>query len=193
MMLTSSMKPEDMDRCRGLGIGACLVKPIRQSELLQAVVNLSAPAVAAVPKAVPTRAPGVSSPHLEILLAEDNAMNQLLAVRVLERAGHAVAVVNTGLEALSALSSKRFDLILMDVHMPEMNGLDATRAIRAKENEAGDHVPIIAMTAAAMSGDREQCLAAGLDGYISKPISISKLVDLIAEKVTPAAAVEQRG
>jgi two-component system sensor histidine kinase/response regulator len=130
---------------------------------------------------------------LEILLAEDNAMNQLLAVRVLERAGHAVTVVNTGLEALAALSSKRFDLVLMDVHMPEMNGLDATRAIRAKENRAGDHVPIIAMTAAAMPGDREQCLAAGMDGYIAKPISISRLVDLIAEKVTPAAAVEQRG
>ena len=193
MMLTSLTQPEDMERCRSLGIEAYLVKPIRRSELLQAMARLAAPAAAVVPKPEPAIRTDFSSPRLEILLAEDNPMNQLLAVRVLERAGHAVAVVNTGVEALSALASKRFDLILMDVHMPEMNGLDATRAIRANESETGGHVRIIAMTAAAMTGDREQCVAAGMDDYIAKPISIRKLVDLIAENVTPAETVDQRG
>jgi signal transduction histidine kinase/CheY-like chemotaxis protein len=187
MMLTSLTQPEDMERCRSLGIAAYLVKPIRQSELLQAIVGLLAPSVT-VPAPAHAAAPSPTAPRIQVLLAEDNPVNQQLAVRVLEKAGHAVVVAGTGFEVLAALESKHFDLVLMDVHMPEMNGLDATRAIRAKEAETGRRVSIIAMTAAAMSGDREQCLAAGMDGYIAKPISAAKLLELIVERFASSPA-----
>jgi CheY-like chemotaxis protein len=113
--------------------------------------------------------------HYQILLAEDNPINQKLAVRLLEKEGHRVVVAGTGRQAVAAFTSEAFDLILMDVQMPEMSGYEATAAIREYEKTTGGHIPIIAMTANAMKGDRERCLAAGMDGYIPKPIKTEEL------------------
>jgi CheY-like chemotaxis protein len=115
-----------------------------------------------------------------ILLVEDNAVNQVLAVRLLERQGHSVVVASNGREAVEAFSVKTFDLILMDVQMPVMNGYEATAAIREKEKSGGGRIPIVALTAHAVKGDRERCLEAGMDGYLSKPIKSRELVDLVA-------------
>src|SRR5207244_1510890 len=116
-----------------------------------------------------------------ILLAEDNIVNQRVATRMLEKDGHRVRVVNNGLEALTALAEREFDMVFMDVQMPEMDGLEATAEIRTQEKRSGGRIPIIAMTAHAMNGDRERCLAAGMDDYISKPIRAKSLLE-IAEK-----------
>ena len=123
---------------------------------------------------------------LRILLAEDNAINQKLAVRLLEKQGHEVTVANDGLEAVAAVGNGEFDVVLMDVQMPNMSGLEAAAAIRALERGTGKHVPIVAMTAHAMKGDREICLAAGMDGYLSKPIKPGQLMEVIAGVVAPA-------
>ena len=123
---------------------------------------------------------------LRILLAEDSLVNQKLATALLEAQGHQMVVVGTGREALAALVSQPFDLVLMDVQMPEMDGLEAAAAIRMREKTAGGHVPIIAMTAHALKGDRELCLAAGMDEYIAKPIRAHELFDVI-EAVVPSA------
>ena len=123
----------------------------------------------------------IAQSGIRILLAEDNPVNQKLAVRLLEKRGHSVVVATNGLEALEALEHERFDLVLMDVQMPEMSGLEATEAIRFKERETGRHIPIIAMTAHAMRGDRERCLESGMDGYATKPLSIGELVKTMEE------------
>ena len=123
---------------------------------------------------------------LTVLLAEDNAVNQRLLVRLLEQRGHTAVVVGTGAEAVVATAQRRFDLVLMDVQMPEMDGLQATAAIRARERETGDHVPIIALTAHAMQGDRERCLAAGMDGYLAKPVDPAALFDVLRPLGPPA-------
>jgi CheY-like chemotaxis protein len=122
--------------------------------------------------------------HLHILLAEDNAINQRVAVRLLEKLGHMVTVANNGREALDAVQRHRFDLILMDVQMPEMGGFEATAQLRERERQSGVHVPIIALTAHAMKGDRERCLAAGMDGYLAKPIQTDDLIRTIARLVS---------
>jgi CheY-like chemotaxis protein len=111
-----------------------------------------------------------------VLLAEDNAVNQRLALRLLEKQGHTVVVAINGKEAVEAVARERFDLVLMDVQMPELDGLEATALIRAQEQETGGHVPILALTAHAMKGDRERCLEAGMDGYLSKPIQTQEFV-----------------
>jgi CheY-like chemotaxis protein len=116
---------------------------------------------------------------LRILLAEDNAVNQLLAARLLEKQGHQVVTVGNGRAALERLEKETFELILMDIQMPDMDGFEATAAIRKGEESTGKHLPIIAMTAHAMEGDRERCLDAGMDGYISKPIHGKDLIDAI--------------
>jgi CheY-like chemotaxis protein len=128
--------------------------------------------------------------RLHVLLAEDNRVNQTLAVRLLEKRGHSVFVACNGRQAVDAFDTGVFDLILMDVQMPEMNGYEATTAIREKERETGGHVPIIAMTAHAMKGDRERCLAAGMDRYISKPIDTRELLETV-ESISPAGIVKQ--
>jgi two-component system, sensor histidine kinase and response regulator len=173
MMLTSGGQRGDAARCRTLGIAAYLTKPITQSELWEAISQaLRKPAGHA------TRAPVITQhtlregrPRLHILLAEDHPINQKLAVRLLEKQGHTVVVVGDGQAALTALTQHAFDLALMDVQMPKMDGLAATVAIRAREQASGGHLPIVAMTAHAMKGDRERCLAAGMDGYVAKPIT----------------------
>ena len=124
---------------------------------------------------------------LEILLAEDHPVNQLVARRVLERQGHTVTIVSNGRAALEAVQRRRFDVVLMDVQMPEMDGLEATAAIRAAERRRGGHVHIVAMTAHAMKGDRERCLAAGMDGYVSKPVQAEELRDALQDILESAA------
>jgi two-component system sensor histidine kinase/response regulator len=121
---------------------------------------------------------------LRVLLAEDNLVNQRLAVRLLEKRGHRVTVAGTGLEALLALEKESFDLVLMDVQMPEMDGLEATAAIREKEKGTGQHQAVVALTAHAMKGDREKCLAVGMDGYLTKPIRPPELDQLLEIYVT---------
>jgi CheY-like chemotaxis protein/HPt (histidine-containing phosphotransfer) domain-containing protein len=195
VLLTSGVERE-ASRCRELGIAVTLLKPAKQSELLdaiQAAVHGEAPREA---RAEAAAAP-VARP-LRLLLAEDSPINQRLAVTVLEKRGHAVTVANNGREALAALGigdpaaggpdgTRRFDVVLMDVQMPEMDGFEATARIREHERGTGGHIPIIAMTAYAMKGDRERCLAAGMDRYISKPIQAAQLLQALAE-VLPGAA-----
>ena len=183
MMLTSSGQRGDAARCRELGIAAYLVKPIMQSQLLEAILTvLGARSKSSQPQPLVTRhSLTESQKSLSILLAEDNAINQRLASRLIEKRGHTVIVASNGLEVLSALEKQSFDVIIMDVSMPDMDGLEATAAIRAKEKLSGGHIPIIAVTAHAMSGDRDRFLAAGMDGYVSKPIQTKELFDAIDE------------
>ena len=185
VMLTSAGLHEDVARCRKLGISAYLTKPIKQSELFDLIVSTMGQLGGKGLRASQRRkGPQSVQRKLHVLLAEDNQVNQLLATRIFEKLGHQVTVVSNGREALSAVKAGQFDLIAMDVQMPEMDGLDATTAIRAWEKSAGTHAPIIALTAHAMKGDRERCLAAGMDGYASKPIRIRELEQAIAQVIS---------
>ncbi|HYB95243.1 MAG TPA: two-component regulator propeller domain-containing protein [Vicinamibacterales bacterium] len=173
LMLTSDDRAGDSIRCRELGVSSYLVKPITQAELLRSILA----ALAAAPRVVEAtnvERTIVPATGLRILVAEDNLVNQKIAMALLERDGHSVTVVGDGASAVAA-SSGDFDCILMDVQMPVMNGFDAAQEIRAGERGGGRHVPIIAMTAHAMSGDRDRCLAAGMDDYVSKPVSSKDL------------------
>ena len=182
MMLTSAGQRGDAARCRELGVAAYLTKPISRSELLNSVFQVlgaqgprSESQRSGQPPLVTRYSLREGRKALRILLAEDNLINQKLAVRLLEKDGHSVEVAGNGREALNRLATESFDLVLMDVQMPEMDGLEATAAIREMEKATGDHLRIIAMTAYAMKGDRERCLAAGMDGYIGKPIQAQEL------------------
>jgi signal transduction histidine kinase/DNA-binding response OmpR family regulator len=189
LMLTSDDRPGDLARCRDLGIAAYLVKPIRQSELLDAIVTaVGSPEPAASTPAPAPRRPATGR-SLRVLLAEDNKVNQRLAVRLLEKRGHRVAVVDNGRDAVATAIAQPFDLILMDVQMPEMDGFEATAALRAAERGTGQRRPIVAMTAHAMKGDRERCLLAGMDEYLAKPIQPAEFFDLI-ERILPPAVDE---
>ncbi len=181
LMITSGDRPGDIARCRQLGVAAHLLKPIKQSELFDTIVaalGISVPEDA-IDGTERVQAPPTVRP-LQILLAEDSQVNQKLAVGILKKQKHSVFIANNGREALKAWSQQHFDLILMDVQMPEMDGLDTTCEIRAKEAETGAHIPIVAMTAHAMKGDRERCLECGMDDYISKPIRVQQLNETIA-------------
>jgi PAS domain S-box-containing protein len=181
IMLTSAGFRGDGARCRELGIQGYLTKPIKRSELLEAinvVLGLQTGAETS-PSLVTLHSLRESRGRLRILLAEDNRVNQVLAVRLLEKRGHEVAVAGNGEEALEALDKQAFDLVLMDVQMPEMDGLQATAAIRKGEMKSGKHIPIIAMTAHAMAGDKERCLEVGMDDYITKPIRPEQLNDVL--------------
>jgi PAS domain S-box-containing protein len=192
MMLTSAGHLGDAKRCREAGISAYLVKPIRQTELLDAIrLALRVAPRRERPAPLVTRhALRENKRRLKILLAEDNAVNQLLTVRILEKRGHAVTVAENGRVALAALARESFDLVLMDVQMPEVDGIEATAAIRAKEKTSGAHLPIIAMTAHALKGDEQRCLAAGMDAYLSKPIQVSELMRMIEEVFSDRAGFE---
>jgi PAS domain S-box-containing protein len=181
MMLTSDLAVGDIQRCKELGVSATLLKPIHQSELLDAIMKaLAKPSTIHVqpPVHVPPTGKVAESERHHFLLAEDNRVNQRLAVKLLERQGHTIVVANNGREVLTELEragANGFDVVLMDIQMPEMDGMEATVEIRLREKKTGAHIPIVAMTAHAMKGDRERCLAAGMDGYVSKPISVGAL------------------
>jgi two-component system, sensor histidine kinase and response regulator len=180
MMLTSAGHAGDAARCRELGVAAYLVKPIRQGELLESILNVLQKGQTSQPAALVTRHTLRETRHqARILLAEDNAVNQTLAVRLLEKRGYAVSVAGDGQAALAAVEKDSFDLVLMDIQMPGMDGFEATARIREKEKRTGEHIPIIAMTAHALKGDQERCVAAGMDGYVSKPIRTSQLLSAI--------------
>jgi CheY-like chemotaxis protein len=178
VMLTSAGQTDDVARCRKLGIEAYLLKPIKQSDLLTTLLN-ALDAGRRLPPAPEAATPASGPRVFRVLLAEDNVVNQKLGVRLLEKRGHTVVVAGNGREALEVLARESFDVILMDVQMPEMDGLEATAAIRADEARTRRHLPIIAMTAHAMKGDRERCLAAGMDAYVAKPIQPKELYEAI--------------
>jgi PAS domain S-box-containing protein len=175
VMLTSAGQPDDLTRCRELGISATLIKPIKQSDLLATLLD----ALDLIHRVAPVPVPIAYESPLRILLAEDNVVNQKLATRLLEKRGHSVTVAATGVEALEAIRRTAFDLVLMDVQMPDMDGLEATRIIREREQTIGRRLPIIAMTARAMKGDRESCLESGMDGYLAKPIQPRELFEVL--------------
>jgi signal transduction histidine kinase/CheY-like chemotaxis protein len=185
MMLTSAGHLGDAARCRELGISAYLVKPIRQGELLDAVCQLLDKTARKEPAPLVTRHTLQEQKHrVHILLAEDNAVNQTLAVRILEKRGYSVTVAPDGRAAVDAFQTGQFELVLMDIQMPGMDGFEATAAIREREKLTGGHIPIVAMTAHALVGDREKCTASGMDDYVSKPIRTSELFATIEKMLS---------
>jgi CheY-like chemotaxis protein len=192
MMLSSSGQYDETNKCREVGIATHLTKPVDQRELLSAIGRVLArepgqratlPA-SMLPAELPER-------RLHVLLAEDNAVNQRLAASLLERRGHKVTIAANGADALAAFQRQSFDVVLMDVQMPEMGGFEATAAIRALENDNRGRLPIIAMTAHAMKGDRERCLSAGMDEYLTKPLDprqLCLLVEQLADGAPPPRA-----
>jgi len=213
IMLTSAGRSDDLERCRRLGIAAHLIKPVKQSDLFDTIADAvdrdrrgASSAAAGSPgerlhrasKDEESTADARSLRALHVLLVEDNAVNREVATALLEKQGHRVTAAVNGQEALDALdgidadnanggAKGGFDIVLMDVQMPVMGGYEATAAIRSKEKATGRHIPILAMTAHAMEGDRERCLAAGMDGYIAKPIRQELLRDAMMEVLEPAA------
>jgi signal transduction histidine kinase/CheY-like chemotaxis protein len=188
MMVTSIDQPLHLERCRELGIADYLIKPVPQKELLRSVLkalgrSASGPgeSLSVAREQTPT-----AGPSLRMLLAEDNLINQKVAVSMLQKMGHSVNVASDGRQAVAAAATCAFDLIFMDVQMPEMDGFSATEAIRAQQQLSGLRVPIVAMTAHAMAGDREKCLARGMDDYVSKPILKDELKRIIARNCTAA-------
>jgi len=194
MMLSAVGIRGDAERCRKLGIAAYLTKPVKQSELLDAIMNVlhrKPPTVLDHPLVTRhTLREGKSQKH--ILLAEDNLVNRRLALSLLQKRGYRVSTAENGLQALTAFQKESFDLILMDVQMPEMDGFETTERIRKLEAEKGGHIPIVAMTAHAMKGDPERCIAAGMDDYIAKPIQVDKLVDVIERWTETAQVADSR-
>jgi PAS domain S-box-containing protein len=189
IMLTSAGQRCDAAHCRELGLAGYLTKPVGQAELLEAVLRVvGSKRTTEKPALVTRHSMREEGTALRILLAEDNVVNQKLASRLLEKRGHIVVTAADGRQALARLETESFDLVLMDVQMPEMDGLEATEAIRKKEGATGRHLPIVAMTAHAMRGDRERCLAAGMDGYVSKPIIAQELFRVV-EKAISAPSV----
>ncbi len=193
VLLTSACHIWDTSRCHKLGITASLTKPVSQIELQHALLHAVGDIVepSALPALPSETVPSPNPPPLDILLAEDNAVNQELAVKFLEKQGHTVTVVTNGQEVLSALGQQPFDLILMDVQMPELGGLQTVTIIRGQEQHSGGHIPIIAMTAHAMQGDRERCPAAGMDDYMSKPIQVQTLFKTIDRVVASQSPPER--
>jgi len=174
-MLPSSSQADDAERCYAMGASACLFKPITEAELLDAIFRVLDPE-SPPPQVRPIPHHSFTGDRCaRVLVVEDNPVNQHLAIRVVEKQGYSPRAVGNGREALALLAKEHFDLVLMDIQMPEMDGIETTIAIRREERETLRHVPIIAMTAHAMQGDRNRCLEAGMDDYISKPINVHDL------------------
>jgi CheY-like chemotaxis protein len=190
MMLTSNDYKTAVRRCHALGIESYLIKPVKQCELLAAIRRVMTPEAEILATSLREQGP---LGQFRILLAEDNPVNQRLAVGLLEKMGHQVTVAQNGREALDLLHDRDFDLVLMDVQMPEMDGFVATRELRKREQGQQRHIPVVAMTAHAMKGDRETCIAAGMDGYIAKPISRADLQQVINQAVRVSEAMSGRG
>jgi signal transduction histidine kinase/DNA-binding response OmpR family regulator/HPt (histidine-containing phosphotransfer) domain-containing protein len=184
ILVSSAVRPGDAARCRELGIERYLTKPVIQSDLLEAILDVfSARVVDEVFAATPPSELPDARQALKVLLAEDSLVNQQVAIGLLNLKGHDVVVAQDGQEAIAALQEQTFDVVLMDVQMPELDGIEATRRIRQREQGSGQHIPIIAMTANAMKGDRERCLEAGMDGYLAKPIDVHRLYEAIDKVV----------
>ncbi len=193
LMLSSAGNPPVTSELRSARIGRCVTKPVKQSDLLDAISDTLGIATRDRPiDAGETLHRSVASMRLKLLLAEDGRVNQLVAVNLLEERGHSVTIANNGREAVELAEREDFDAILMDIQMPEMNGYEATGAIRKQEEENGDHIPIIAMTAHAMKGDRQSCLDAGMDDYIAKPIRSAELFRLVESVVSGRVGLPQR-
>jgi CheY-like chemotaxis protein len=191
MMLTSTARGADVERCRTLGISLSLYKPVRRDELLAAIrramgLEPAAPAAAAAAGA------GAAPRRLRILIAEDNRINQMVTRRVVEHLGHEAVLASNGQGAVELFAAGGFDLVLMDVQMPEMDGFTATAELRAMEAASGRHTPVLAVTAYAMQGDRERCLAAGMDGYVVKPLTTRDLGEAIRRFYPEEAAAEEQ-
>jgi PAS domain S-box-containing protein len=185
ILLTSAGLSEDASRAKAVGAAAALTKPVKQSELWDAIANaLHLRGRRPAHRSAATQRRRVARQKLRILVAEDNPVNQDLALHLLQRRGHSVILAENGRQALSAVERHKFDLVLMDVQMPEMGGLEATQAIREKEKGTGVHLPIVAMTAHAMQGDRQKCLDAGMDGYLSKPLDPKSFLQTVEASVT---------
>jgi CheY-like chemotaxis protein/HPt (histidine-containing phosphotransfer) domain-containing protein len=191
LLLPSAGKSGDAARCRELGISTYLVKPVMHTELFEAIARTlrgQAMADEDAPDLITRHTMREDRGSLRILLVEDTVANQRLTTAILEKHGHAVQIANNGLEALEALAQDAFDVVLMDLQMPEMDGITATGRIREGERGSGKHMPIIAMTAHAMKGDEIRVLEAGMDSYISKPFRIAELLDAISKAVSTAVA-----
>jgi two-component system, sensor histidine kinase and response regulator len=200
LFLLSSSGRVTSEVSEAAGLSGTLTKPVRQSELFNCLIDGLRPDDAAEPEPppAPTVTPPTNGNRGTVLLVEDNTMNQLVASRIVGKLGYRVEIAENGREAITALAEQPFDAVLMDCQMPEMDGYEATREIRQREAETGAHLPVIAMTAAAMDGDREACLAAGMDDYITKPIrseDIDQALDrwLAASKVSQPTGVSRHG
>jgi len=194
ILLTSAGQREDITHAEAAGAAAALTKPVKQSELWDAIVTaLHVPGRRKATMSERHSRGSEALQRLRILVAEDNPVNQQLALHLLQRRGHSVIVAENGLQALSAIAKHKFDLVLMDVQMPEMGGLEATRAIREKEKSTGMHLPIIAMTAHAMQGDRERCLEAGMDGYLAKPLDPKTFLQTVEGTISGSSAEQTSG
>ncbi|MDY6986797.1 MAG: response regulator [Thermodesulfobacteriota bacterium] len=203
MMLTSAGQRGDAARCRDLGISAYLKKPIKQSDLLDTIMTLLAyqrrdekevPLITRHSLRKMKDAPAVGEGALKILVAEDNIVNQKLTLRILEKQGHRVVLAGNGKEAIAALEKETFDVVLMDIQMPEMDGFQATAQIRSPRSAVRNHdIPIVALTAHAMKGDRDRCLEAGMDDYVAKPIKPEKLFQAIERQVSALRRKEKKG
>jgi CheY-like chemotaxis protein len=195
VLLSSQGRRGDAKQMEEIGFAAYLTKPVKSAQLrdcLALAIGSTSSVSGNHPVPIITRHSVVEArkQKIRILLAEDNITNQKVALRILEKAGYRADAVFNGQEVLTALERNTYDLILMDVQMPELDGLETTAAIRRKEREKGGHIPIIAMTAHAMKGDREQCLGAGMDDYLSKPIQPRELMEVIEQQLKGAGPAE---
>ncbi len=196
MMLPSGGQKGDLARCEQLRVAGYLIKPVRRAELCKSLCQALGGVSIGVPtEALSQRAPTVTESHrsLHILVAEDNAVNQMLLKRLLEKRGHSVKIAANGRLALLAIEEHKFDLVFMDVQMPELDGLETVALLRERESTIGSRLTVIALTAHAMTGDRERCLAAGMDGYLTKPLDPRLLDELLQSvEVGPAANKSRR-
>ena len=190
VMLTSGSRPEDADRVSRLGIAAHLIKPVRQLKLLRCLDAVLGRTHQGAIRSAAAPPPVKRLPPLHVLVAEDGLVNQKLVRELLHKQGHRVTIVANGADAITAWQTGAPDIILMDVQMPGMDGLEATERIRSLESGTGRHVPIVAMTAHAMKGDRQRCLQAGMDEYVSKPLRLHQLLDAMAAALGMAALTE---
>ena len=190
ILLTLAGHREDQARAKSVGAAAAVTKPVKQSELWDAIVTaLHVPGRQKARLSAARSTARGAQRRLRVLVAEDNPVNQELVLHLLERRGHSAIVAENGKQAIAALEKHKFDLVVMDVQMPEMGGIEATEEIRRKEKSNGGHIPVFAMTAHAMPGDRERCLAAGMDGYISKPIDPKLFTQIIETGASPTSAM----
>jgi CheY-like chemotaxis protein len=190
LLLSSPDRVADVGRCRTLGVAGHLGKPVKPSDLLETLLTALGQPGLRRPDPHMEAAPLPVSRKLRVLLAEDHIINQRLAIALLQKRGHTVTVANNGREAVDAIEREDFDVVLMDVAMPELGGFEATALVREREKGTGRRLPIVAVTAHAMKGDRDQCLEAGMDAYLAKPLQERELCALLATMFPPDEEAE---